>query len=565
MLVFGDHVRKRDPRAVIDDLVAQLLAISVQPHGLPRHAALVGAFIEASELAQGLADAELALRNEDARSPTTDAAMNVLLYLASAIDASWSGTVTQLGRWPLRVLRAAALPESIHMKRAEGYAFYALYPEAYLAAGRRAGVADRCVVGIRSIGAGLAALVSTSTGAPMPSTVRPHGDPFRREIKASPELVAEWLNERRPRIAIVDEGPGLSGSSFGGIIDFLESRGVDTARIECFPSHRGDLGPAANSRHRARWPRIARHVVDADELLVTSGCLASWIGTLVGPPIAPLEDISGGAWRSRHYVRGSAWPPVVPHQERRKFLVHTRDGTWLAKFVGLGRMGEHALVRARTLHAAGFTPEVAGLCHGFLVERWLGDAMPLDPSAIDRAYLVDRVGAYLGLRARWAAQRGASCKTLIEMVRRNTTLAIDADTAERLAARLVPRPVHTVEIDGKLQPWEWLVRGDGTLVKTDAYDHHAGHDLIGCQDIAWDLAGAAIELRLDRNEQEQVASRVEAEARRRVDRELVAFMRPCYLAFQVGRCSLAAESCSGLEAHRLRLAAAQYARLLVTT
>jgi hypothetical protein len=28
------------------------------------------------------------------------------------------------------------------------------------------------------------------------------------------------------------------------------------------------------------------------------------------------------------------------------------------------------------------------------------------------------------------------------------------------------------------------------LLKTDALDYHAGHDPIGCQDIAWDIAGA---------------------------------------------------------------------------
>ena len=37
---------------------------------------------------------------------------------------------------------------------------------------------------------------------------------------------------------------------------------------------------------------------------------------------------------------------------------------------------------------------------------------------------------------------------------------------------------------------------DPTLLKTDALDHSEGHDLIGCQDIAWDVVGAATELEL---------------------------------------------------------------------
>ncbi|NVB79050.1 MAG: hypothetical protein HOV81_11680 [Kofleriaceae bacterium] len=565
MLVFGDHVRRRDPRDVIEDLDARLVAIARMPRGLARHAALVGAFIEASELAQGLADAERALRGVDARSPMTDAAMHVLVSLAQAIDASWTGRITQLGSWWLRVLRAVALPDRIKMKRAEGYAFYAVYPEAYIAAARRAGIVDRRVIGIRSIGTGLAALVAAASGAPLPATLRPYGNPFAREVSASPELVAEWSKDRHARIAIADEGPGLSGSSFGAVADLLERNGVDRTRIEMFPSHRGEPGPAASAHHRARWAKIARHVVDADELLVTTQRLAGWVAGLVGPPVAPLEDISGGHWRARHYGREHAWPPSIVHQERRKFLVHTRDGTWLAKFVGLGRTGEHALVRARLLHAAGFTSEVAGLCHGFLVERWLDDARPLDARAIDRTYLIERAGAYLGMRARWVSSVGATSSTLIEMVRRNVSIAVDTSTAVRIAGRLVPRPAVAVEIDGKLQAWEWLVRGDGTLVKADAYDHHAAHDLIGCQDIAWDLVGAAIELGLDPNEQERLARRVEEEAGRSLDRELVAFMRPCYLAFQLGRATLGAQSCAGAEALRLQGAAARYARLLIAT
>ena len=55
------------------------------------------------------------------------------------------------------------------------------------------------------------------------------------------------------------------------------------------------------------------------------------------------------------------------------------------------------------------------------------------------------------------------------------------------------RVVRPVEIDGRLHAWSYL-RRDGHLLKTDALDHHAGHDLVGCQDIAWDIVGAKIEL-----------------------------------------------------------------------
>src|ERR671921_253291 len=108
------------------------------------------------------------------------------------------------------------------------------------------------VIGIRSIGTGLAAMVATGLRAPAPVTVRPVGHPFRRELALSPELAAALRAEREARFAVVDEGPGLSGSSFGAVADFLEDQRVTPGRICFFPSHIGDLGPQASPRHRAR-------------------------------------------------------------------------------------------------------------------------------------------------------------------------------------------------------------------------------------------------------------------------------------------------------------------------
>jgi hypothetical protein len=115
-----------------------------------------------------------------------------------------------------------------------------------------------------------------------------------------------------------------------------------------------------------------------------------------------------------------------------------------------------------------------------------------------------------------------------------------------------------VEIDGKLHAWEWLIEPDGSLVKTDAYDHCGAHDLIGCQDIAWDVAAAGIELELAADEEARLAAIAGADPRR------VAFLRPCYLAFQLGRARLAADASDPAEAQRLRAAAARYARLITS-
>jgi hypothetical protein len=149
----------------------------------------------------------------------------------------------------------------------------------------------------------------------------------------------------------------------------------------------------------------------------------------------------------------------------------------------------------------------AGLCHGFMVERWRDDLAPLAPwlpvGTEVRERLLERVGEYLAFRAGAFAAAdgsGATAAQLHAMGRHNTAEALGAEAAatwdawqpalDDLGARM-----QRVETDNRLHAWEWLVGSDAVL-KADALDHHAGHDLVGCQDIAWDVVGAAVELGL---------------------------------------------------------------------
>jgi hypothetical protein len=415
------------------------------------------------------------------------------------------------------------------------------------------------VLGLRSIGAGLAAVVASACGAPLPATVRPHGDPYRRRVELTPALAREWAGGAT--VAIVDEGPGLSGSSFAAAIDAVIAAGVPEPRIELYPGHAGAPGPAASEETRARWHRIPRRL----ELGVPARIAARALAELAGPLDAPPEDVSGGAWRAHRFEAPAAWPPVVAHQERCKLLARAGGERWLAKFAGLGSAGEHALGRARALAAAGFAPDVAGLGHGFLVERWLDDAAPLELHRVDRGRLIDHVGAYLALRRRAFPadpSRGAPAARLLEMLRRNATLAL-GEAAGAATARWRDRladldaRARPIEVDARLHPWEWLVTTAGRIVKTDGVDHHAGHDLIGCQDVAWDVAGAIVELELDPGEARRLAAIAGG-----VAPELLAFLHPAYLAFQLGRCALAEGAAAPDEAARLRTASVRYAGLL---
>ena len=580
MLVWDDQVRIGCPREKLRRLQKHLRSLTGMPAGIERHAALVAALIQAGELIQGIADALFADRGCDARSDAGAAAMALLARLAAAVRASWDSGFARLYVPPeaqIRALAATALPMTVEIKRAEGFALYSLYPESYLEAAARASLhagPPIRVIGIRTIGAPLGALVAATLGAPPPVTLRPVGKRPHFRVAVAKQLAAELLADAASaRFAVVDEGPGLSGSSFGAVADFLEDRGASPERIHFFASHRGPLAPCARSRHRRRWTRVTPHVVELGDLLIHSPRrpehrLERWVADLVGEPEAPLEEISGGRWRRLRYRREADWPASNPYLERRKFLLRTGEGAWLLKFAGLGPEGARKLHRARALHAAGLTPEVRGYRHGFLVERWQGELPSLDRACGERERLVAQVGRYLGFRARHfpaAVERGASLARLWGMARYNAGLALGEKVARRLD-RFAPmlerlgRRVRPIETDNRTHAWEWLLAPDGRLLKTDALDHHAAHDFVGCQDVAWDVAGAAIELGLSLSERDRLCAMVEAERGRHLDPDLLALLAPCYLALQLGDFALSTEIAADQpsEAHRLRAAAARY-------
>jgi hypothetical protein len=578
MLVYGDHRRQEDPRAKLARIAADLERIGAMPGGIERHGALVAAFIRLGELAQGLVDREFAERGIDARSPASDAVMRALIELARAVGRSWEDDFSALGAPPLpwlQSLHELDLPQTIEISLPEGYAFYALYPEAYLDAAKALAGRPLKVIGLRSIGTSLAAAVAAASNQRAAMTVRPTGHPFSRSLALSDDLREELLSEGTRDFAIVDEGPGLSGSSFGCVADFLEDAGIDRRRIHFFPSHSGDLGPQASPRHRERWASAQRHVVGFEDLFLSASSharrLEGWVSDVVGKPTEPLIDISGGAWRRHRYASEAEWPPVNAQQERRKFILRTEAGAWLLKFAGLGRYGAEKLEVAKVLGEGSFIPAVAAVRHGFLIEPWLDDARTLEASAVDRARLLRHLGHYLGFRARHlpAPRPGASLEALWTMAARNIGLALGEEFARRLDAWQTALPAlsrHVVPIrtDNRLHAWEWLVEGE-RLIKADAFDHHAAHDLVGCQDLAWDIAGAAVEFGLSLEERERLCTIAEREADRPLVPELLDVLTVCYLAFQLGWYSLAADATADApESQRLRAMIRAYAERLRT-
>jgi hypothetical protein len=501
VLVYGDRSESADPAERLNAIGEQIDRIRLMPPGLDRHSALVRALIEAGQLLQSVADAE----------GETNALTRLVQRIAECVLRSWDRDFAEIGELP-SVPDVKALPDPIELRTPEGFAFYAVYPEAFAHAARKLRLsAPPRVIGIRSIGTSLGAIVAAALDAPL-VTVRPFGDPFARQV----DLPADLIDDNSHYV-IVDEGPGQSGSSFGSVADWLDERGVPLERIAFVPSHAGNLGPVANETHRRRWHRAQRVPADFNP---------SWLAHRFGP----LETLRSG--------------------ERLKFLGWSGAERVLLKFAGLGAIGERKLEMARALHSAGWTPKPLGLVHGFLVERWCEQGRPLAPG--DRP--VEEIGRYIGARARlFPAGRtsGASIETLLEMCRRNISLALGDEAARALelwdTAGLSSR-VTRVRTDNKLDRDKWLRLPDGRLLKTDALDHHQAHDLIGCQDIAWDVAGAIAEFDLEPSE----TNRLIAATGHSVNRVLLDFYCTAYLAFRLGQATLAADGHAGRYAARLR-------------
>ncbi|HKV10190.1 MAG TPA: hypothetical protein VJ725_18760 [Thermoanaerobaculia bacterium] len=571
MLVYGDAKRVENPREKAARIREGLERLAAPGLGIERHAIVAELLVEAGELEQGLLDEQLAACSEEKPSAVGEAASRLTRAVAEVLLPSFrtfgalppgsSVRCAMVGiEHALDALLDLPLPETISVSVPEGYAFYGLYPETCFCAAEalRDENGPLEVIGIRSIGTGLAAAVAAVVGErARVASVRPGGHPFQRKLAIGQPLGRELLGDGtvRPRYAVVDEGPGLSGSSFGSVADWLEDRGVAPESISFFPSHLGNLGPYASERHRRRWEKARRHVAAFETVFSGPEArwpLALWAEDLTGPAEEPPEDLSAGRWRAKHFEDRTRWPAADVHGERRKYLVTSGGRRWLLKFAGLGRYGREKLALAKPLEAAGLIPPVSGLRHGFLVGPWLEDARPLPLAEVDRLALLDTLARYLAFRAERfpapAGARGASPVKLFEMAAFNTQRALGPGWGEEVRvwkdriARLasLERPILS---DNRMQAWEWLVTPDGRILKADALDHHRGNDLVGPQDLVWDLAGAAIELDLDERELALVSDAVARRSRTaRVEPFQLGFYTLAYLAFQTGRHTLAAEA-----------------------
>lgn len=541
---------------------------SLLPPGLPRHALFVSMLIRAGMIWQAREDAAFKTRGCD-NWPERDAPdKNLALACARLVrDSVASDMQNVVSVFPTDAFAVLAQDQRVLRTRIpEGYAFYDLYPEFIIAPAQTLPPGQGTfVLGLRSIGTSLAAMVASTVHTDHVATLRPGGEPFQRSIVTDDEWGAKMREANC--VAIADEGPGLSGSSFASAGRAV--RAVSSCPIIFMPTHAGDPGVAAIAGDRAAWVMADKKVIDRS--IFESGPFhrADWFSDIVGPA-QKATSLAGGTWRAQLGLPEYRWPAVDVMQERMKLLIDTESGQWLMKFNGLTPLSDKMFDDARHFADQGFGIMPVAERHGMVLWPWLDRARPL--TIADKKQALPFIAMMLGFRARsWiVAEPGGSIDNLWDMARVNLTETF-GDKAMRwlepwqerlddIAAHAVP-----VKIDGRLDCHEFMRLSEGALVKTDALDHHAAHDLIGCQDILWDVAGGIIEWSLNRHERADFIDAVEAAAGRSLARETLPFYVMTYGAFRLGGAIMAMEALSAVnpaESQRFRSRGRFYAEAL---
>jgi hypothetical protein len=457
----------------------------------------------------------------------------------------------------------------VEVKVPEGFINYALFPESYCASASRwlseHGEDTRVVnvIGIRSIGTCLSAVVAaifTSAGREATrTTVRPHGSPFDRQVEHDPKHFdpSGW-------VLVVDEGPGLSGSSMAAVAEAALRSRVPIERICFFPGHIGNPGPQASSRIRHLWQSIPRYVTPNDNLRwngrSVGAVLAEHAASVSGEAVMGIEDLSGGRWREFVFSDESEWPAIAPAFERAKFRINLSGGaSVLWKYHGIASLhgvsaGRAAFQRILDLSRKGWVPAPLGVALGFVAAPWV-ESKTLAACDID-SEIISQLGQYIAAVAEpplSEADRRASVARLVDMATKNVCEEMGQAAGHKVESMghsvLARDPFESPSYgDGHLAPYDWRRSDSGDLIKTDLGGHAWDHTLIGKQSIAWDVASAVVEWELDDIQTHALLSAVCCAG---LD-EVLDFYAMAYSAFRIGLIthSLSANK-NSCEDHRL--------------
>ena len=492
-----------------------------------------GALLRAGELECGVADA-----TEGCSSPfagLTDVLAEA--FLSGRLSSNFQNTK--------EAVAAAPMPEALTVSTPEGFAYYALQPIAYsIVLDKLPALTKRVIViGIRSIGTTLSAVTAAAVRLrglqACRFTVRPGGHPYNRrtEFSVGQRQIIQSGISGAAGFLVVDEGPGLSGSSFLSVAEVLEEAGVARERITLLPAHEPNPEALCSTNAAQRWRRFSC-VPAAGE---------------IRPPRAGAF-VSGGEWRRRVFEDELAWPAVWSNMERVKYLCPLEgEELRLFKFAGLGHYGDRMLEHEQCMATAGFAPTPRREENGFVSYPWLNGRAMVASDLSHKVIL--RLAEYCAFRAKVLSIFAVDLCSLQEMAEHNLA---ELGFALRVSLRL-ERPVIA---DGRMQPHEWIMSSTGEILKTDSGSHGDDHFYPGPTDIAWDLAGAIVEWRMNAAQAEEFLGLYRRLSGDDPSARINDFIR-AYAVFRCAYCKMAANAMQGTaEQARLEQAAADYAGLL---
>ncbi len=461
LLVFRDNAAEVAGQCLGKCLID---AVDKAARGRDREA-ILNALLLAGQVECVLADSGLA--DEKARA-LTDA-------IATMLAGHFEETRPPLSDLTRQV--AIGLPELVKVSPFEGFAYYALHPMDFAdAISAQSFGSPVAVIAIRSIGTVLGAATVTALRkqgiAANRITVRPEGHPYNRSTHFT-AVQTDWIDrekQRRSSFLVVDEGPGLSGSSFLSVAEALVQTGVNCDRITLMGTR--DANPnrlcainAAQRWRQFRWTKVPSRIWQQYRGIIA---------------------LHTGAWRKTLLSPGSEWPACWPEMEHLKFL--SPDRGHLFKFDGIGHFGERVRERANAVWRSGFGPKAENAGDGMTAYEFIAGT-PLERSCVS-AEMLDHIAEYCAFRASEFRADGDSGKILEQMATFNFSQECGGEMNLPAGSLRTASPIIA---DGRMQPHEWIRGTDGRVMKVDASRHGDDHFFPGPTDIAWDLAGTIVE------------------------------------------------------------------------
>lgn len=504
--------------AVCEDLSA-FLGSQDQEH-------LVSALLRVGEMECALADAW-----EDIGAGLTATIANALVE---------PGPTEGLAEAARKFLEQIPYKSLLSVSRPEGYAFYGLHPLDYADALETMDVSGDgpvIVIGVRTVGFTLGEVVAASLRSKFRGarrvqsfSVRPVGHPYDRHCTFTEKQIGMITEDGgNVRVIVVDEGPGMSGSSFLSVGEALVALGVKPSQTTFLCSRDANPAQLVTPNGAERWSRFKRHVAERNHF----------------KPEIDAVFVAEGAWRnaiSDESEWPGRWTTMLPA------TCCSADGERVFEYCGLGRYGEDIRERVNRLADLGFAEKATRAANGF-ARVSPASGRRLEKSDLSEAVL-NRIAEYLALRAKlFAVESDLVTSEFKHMARFNF-----AQTTGRELPDDLDLPVHRAVIsDSQMMPYQWLQPDDGSLLlKLDCATHGDNHFFPGPVDSAWDIAGAMVEWEMDERSRDYLVRRYAELTSDNVSARLTAYL-VAYAALRNGYCRMAASAMSGDAGEQERL------------